>query len=133
MKLVDNTKMTEAWNTAYELHRRDTPQCDVPQMELANKKKWGVCWKVPLKCVKRCFQTSEFKLYKEVSTRNPGPNPGAPNVGLGIGLQDTPLGNKDARLLMATMDVPKTARSSMQRTSKKVAKQVNDLNEKNYG
>ena len=102
-------------------------------MELANEKKWGVCWKVTLKCVKRCFQTSEFKLYKEVSTRNPGPNPGAPNVELGIGLQDAPLGNKGARLLMAFMDVSQTARGSMQRTSKKVAKQVNDLNEKNYG
>ena len=31
---------------------------------------------------------------------------------------------------MATMDVPPPARSSMQRTSKKVAKQVKDLNEK---
>ena len=31
---------------------------------------------------------------------------------------------------MATMDVPQPARSSMQRTSKKVAKQVKDLNEK---
>ena len=130
MRLVDNTKMVEAWNTAYELHRRDAPQCDVPQMELANEKKWGVCWKVTLKCVKCCFQTPEFKLYKEVSTRNPGLNPGAPNIGLGIGLQDTPLGNKGARLLMATMDVPPPARSSMQRTSKKVAKQVKDLNEK---
>lgn len=70
MRLVDNTKMVEAWNTAYELHRRDAPQCDVPQLELANEKKWGVCWKITLKCVKCCFQTPEFKLYKEVSTRN---------------------------------------------------------------
>ena len=30
---------------------------------------------------------------------------------------------------MATMDIPQPARSSMQRTSKKVAKQVKDLNE----
>ena len=30
MKLVDNTKMIETWNTAYELHRRDAPQCDIP-------------------------------------------------------------------------------------------------------
>ena len=89
-------------------------------MELVNEEKRGVCWKVTLKCVKCCFQTPEFKLYKEVSTRNPGPNPGAPNIGLGFGLHDTPLGNKGARLLMATMDLTPPARSSMQRKSKKV-------------
>ena len=41
-------------------------------------------------------------------------NPGAPNIGLGIGLQDTPLGNKGVRLLMSNMDMPHPARSSMQ-------------------
>lgn len=81
-----------------------------------------------LRCVKCLFLSPEFKLYKEVSTNNPGPNAGAANIGLGIGLQDTPLGNKGARLLMANMDIPPPARSSMQRTSKKVAKQVKDLN-----
>ena len=38
MRLVDNTKMVEAWNSAYEFHRRDAPQCDGPQMDLVNEK-----------------------------------------------------------------------------------------------
>ena len=97
-------------------------------MELANEKKWGVCCKITLKCVKCCLRTPEFTFYQDVSTRNPGPNPEAPNIGLGIGLQDTPLGNKGARLLMATMDVSSPARSSMQRTSKKAAKQKKNKN-----
>lgn len=37
-RLVDNTKMVEAWNTAFELHRQASPDCDVPQMEVANEK-----------------------------------------------------------------------------------------------
>ena len=97
-------------------------------MELTNEKKWGVCWKVTLKCVKSCFQTPEFKFYKEDSTSTQALIQEQLILGLGTGLQDTPLGNKGARLLMAAMDVPPPARSSMQRTSKKEAKQVKGHN-----
>ena len=130
MRLVDNDKMVESWNTAYRLHRQESSQCDMPHMVIANERKWGVCWRLTLRCVNCEFHTPEFKLYREIISNKPGPNPGAPNIGLGIGLQDTPLGNKGARLLMSNMDMPPPARSSMQRTSKIVSKTVKDLNDR---
>ena len=84
----------------------------MPRMEIVNEKKWGVCWKMTLKCVNCEFHTTEFKLYKEIISNKPGPNPAAPNIGLGIGLQDTSLGNTGARLVMANLDLPPPARSS---------------------
>ena len=122
--------MVESWNTAYRLHRQESSQCDMQHMVIANERKWGVCWRLTLRCVNCEFHTPEFKLYREIISNKPGPNPGAPNIGLGIGLQDTSLGNKGARLLMSNMDMPPPARSSMQRTSKIVSKTVKDLNDR---
>ena len=121
MRLVDNEKMVEAWNKAQSLHRVAAPDYDLPHMEIVNEKKWGVCWKMKFKCVTCNFTSPEFKLYKEVPINRPGPNPAAPNLGLGIGLQDTPLGNRGARRLIVNMDLPPPARSNMKRTSNNVA------------
>ncbi|XP_071117093.1 uncharacterized protein [Haliotis cracherodii] len=128
MRLVDNEKVAEAWNTALRLHRSTSTDCDDPQLQIAKERKWGACWKVTLKCVVCDFTAPEMKLYKEIKTGKPGPNPAAPNVGLALGLQDTPIGNTRARLLMANMDIPPPCRSSMQRTSNKVAIAVTELN-----
>ena len=122
--------MVEAWNKAQSLHRVAAPDCDLAHKEIANEKKWGVCWKMTFKCATCNFTSPEFKLYKEVPTNRPGPNPAAPNLGLGIGLQDTPLGNRGARRLIGNMDLPPPARSSMQRTSNNDAKVVTELNQR---
>ena len=128
MRLVDNGKMTEAWNEAFQQHHLASADCVIPELQINNERKWGACWKITLKCVKCDFISPEMKLYKEVPTGKPGPNPAAANIGLALGLQDTPIGNTRARLLMANMDIPPPARSSMQRTSNKVAKEVTELN-----
>lgn len=129
MRLIDSQKNVEAWNTAYEMHRQEASDCSTPHMEIAHERKVGLCWRQTLKCTNCGFCSPEFKLYKEIITNKPGPNPAAPNVGLGIGLQDTPLGNTGARLLLANMDVPPPARSGMQRTSKTVSHAVKNLND----
>ena len=105
MRLVDNDKMVKSWNTAYGLHWQESSQFDIPHMVIANERKWGVYWRLTLRCVNCEFHTPEFKLYREIISNKPGLNQGAPNIGLGIGLQDTPLENKGARLLMSNMDI----------------------------
>ena len=97
MRLVVNDKMVESWNTAYKLHWQDSSQCDMLHI-IANERKWGICWRLTLRCVNCEFHTPEFKLYKEIISNKSGPNPGAPNIGLGIGLQETPLGNKGCQI-----------------------------------
>ena len=129
MRLVDNEKIVEAWNKAQSIHRVAAPDCDLSHMKIANEKKWGVCWKMTFKCATCNFTSPEFELYKEVPTNRQGPNPAAPNLGLGIGLHDTSLGNRGARRLIANMDVPPPVRSSM-KTSNNVAKAVTELNQR---
>lgn len=127
MRLVDNQKMIEAWNGVFKCHR-ESLQCKEPAFDIAKETKWGMCWKMSFKCVKCDFETQEYKLYQEAENKKPGPNPAAANIGLAIGLQDTPVGNTRARLLMANMNIPPPTKTSMQRLSNIVSDNVTQLN-----
>ncbi|XP_053398018.1 uncharacterized protein LOC128556551 [Mercenaria mercenaria] len=43
MRLVDNEKMTQAFNTAIQGHMNSS-ECQQPDFEVAREKKWGMCW-----------------------------------------------------------------------------------------
>ena len=96
-------------------------ECQVPDIQILKETKWGLCWKITLHCTKCNFTAPESKLYKEIKINKPGPNAAITDVGLAIGLQDTPVGNTD---------IPPPCRSSMQRTSYMVSKTVTELNTK---
>ena len=57
-----------------------------------------------------------------------GVKPAVPNVGLQIGLQDTPLGNSKARYLLAACHIPPPSSNSMQLMANKVSDKITDLN-----
>ncbi|CAC5366565.1 unnamed protein product [Mytilus coruscus] len=81
-----------------------------------------------LKCITCGFIGDRIKMYKEIATGKPGPNPGQPNVALASALQDCPIGNTTVQQLLAGMDTPTPCRSSMQRTSSRVAAEMVKLN-----
>ena len=130
MRLVDSEEMAKCWNESIRLHHSTSPDCANPNLVIHRERKWGVCWKVVLKCTACDFETPEMKLYKEVKQDKPGPNPAAANLALAVGLEDTPISTTRARLLMATMDMVPPAKSSMQRTANQVGKAVTELNTK---
>lgn len=129
MRLVHGEKMLQACNEAFQLHTTGSVDCKQPNFTVAEETKVGLCWKISLKCTNCHFTTSQTKLYEEAASTRPGPRPAATNIGLAVGLQDTPLGNTRCRSLLAAMDVPPPARSSMQITSNRVGKVVTQLNE----
>ena len=130
MRIIDNDRMAETWNSAFRDHSIASAECQVPDIQILKESKWGVCWKITLHCTKCNFTAPESKLYKEIEINKPGPNAATTNVGLAIGLQDTPVGNTRARVLLSNMDIPPPCRSSMQRTSYMVSKTVTELNTK---
>ena len=129
MRLVDSEKMSTAFNEAYQSHLTANEDCLQPNIVVAEEKKWGLCWKMSFKCTNCDFVTPFKKLYNEAVSPNRGPKPGAANVGLAVGLQDTPMGNSRCRYLLATMDIPPPTRKSMQRTSDRVSTAVKQLND----
>lgn len=133
MRLVHGEKMLQACNEAIQQHITGSTDCNQPNFAVIEEKKVGLCWKIIMQCTNCHFTTPEKKLYEEASSTRPGPRPATANIGLAMGLQDTPMGNTRCRTLLATMDVPPPARSSMQRTSNQVGEAVTQLNKQDMG
>lgn len=130
MRLVDSSKMSEAFNEAFRSHQEANGDCQQPHLAVVSETKVGMCWKMSLGCTNCNFKMPPQKLYQEVQSPKRGPNPAAPNVGLAVGLQDTPLGNTRARYLLASMDVPPPSRSCMQKKSNLCGEAVKQLNDR---
>jgi hypothetical protein len=129
MRLLDTSMMTQAFNEAFSNHQQLSPNCQRLHFTVFQEQKVGVCWKMSLQCTNCKFKTPLQKMYREAATTGRGPKPAAPNVGLAVGLQDTPMGNTRCRLLLASMDIPPPARSGMQQKSNRVGQAIHQLNE----
>ena len=130
MRLLDSEKMMGMMNAVYRQHKLGSIRCRVPEFETYQQEKKGLCWTYTVKCRPCGFLSQPFKLYKEVPTAKPGPNPGAPNVALASVLQDTPIGNSKAQEMLARLDCPPPNRSTMNRLSNSVGKETIALNKK---
>ena len=133
MRLVDFEKVSEAFNDAFCLHMSDSEtenSCSLPNFIVGDEKKVGLGWKISLKCTNCNFTAPQKKLYKEAESSRRGPKPAAANIGLAVGLQDTPMGNSRCRTLLASMNIPPPSRSAMQATSNLVGETVTKLNKR---
>jgi hypothetical protein len=59
-----------------------------------------------LKCVNCGFISPKFKVYNGVPSTKPGCSAAAVNLGFHVGLQETPMGNTRARLVLTAIDIP---------------------------
>ncbi|CAG2228254.1 unnamed protein product [Mytilus edulis] len=128
MRYIDSQLTISLINTNINKHQVDSPSCPKFISDYHEQKKWGTCWQYTLKCINCGFIGDRMKMYKEIANGKPGPNPGQPNVALASALQDCPIGNTTVQQLLAGMDTPPPCRSSMQRTSSKVAAEMVKLN-----
>ena len=127
MRLINNTRSAEMWNSAYKGHT-ERGECEAPNFSIHKEIKKGLGWKQSLKCNNCSYMTGFFKLYNEVQHKGPGAKRAACNVGLQVGLQDSPIGNTKARMLLASTNTPPPSRSGMQRLSNSVGKTITHLN-----
>ena len=102
-RIINLNKLMEMFNSTLLLHSK-SQDCEVPQFDIEDEKKWGLGWKYSLRCKKCGYVSPTYKLYTEVETRKQGPNPAAANYTLQSTLMDMPLGNRRTQLLMAGMD-----------------------------
>ncbi|CAG2197145.1 unnamed protein product [Mytilus edulis] len=128
MRWIDSQLTLSLFNTTINKHQVDSPSCPKFNADYYEQKKWGTCWQYTLKCINCGFIGDRMKMYKEIANGKPGPNPGQPNVALASALQDCPIGNTTVQQLLAGMDTPPPCRSSMQRTSSRVAAEMVKLN-----
>lgn len=127
MRLINNAKNAEMWNSSIRAHM-ERAECDQPHFTIDREIKKGLCWKQSLRCTNCAYSSGLYKLYSEVKSDGPGAKAAACNVGLQVGLQDSPIGNTRARMLIASTNTPPPALNSMQRLSNAVGTAINSLN-----
>lgn len=119
MRLVHMDKLMEMFNKIIEEHLDSS--CERPHFEVAKETKKGVCWKMSLKCSYCRYVSIQYKLYEEVISHGKrGPKFAKPNLGLQVGLQETPISKTQARVLLACMNTPPPCDSSLQQAANKV-------------
>lgn len=122
MRFLHMDKLVEMFNHSINKHQQVmAPSCALPQFEVANEMKKGVCWKITLKCQNCSYTSDKFKLYEEVESEGKkGPKFAKPNLGLQVGLQETPISKSQLMVLLACMNCPPPCSSSLQQAANKV-------------
>ena len=123
MRLLQKEKITDMYNTCYEMHASEKPNCQLAKFTVCKEVKKGLAWQQQLECVNCHYKSTMFKLYDEVMSNSKGPKAAAPNIGLQVGLADCPISNEKARLLFLSTNTPPPSLPSMQQNANK----VNDL------
>ena len=72
---------------------------------------------------------TKYKLHQEVDTKAPGRKAATSNLGLKIGLSQTPLGNDGMRKVLLSTSTPSPSRKALQKSSNTVMHLIEALNE----
>uniref|UniRef100_A0A8W8LNC7 Mutator-like transposase domain-containing protein n=1 Tax=Magallana gigas TaxID=29159 RepID=A0A8W8LNC7_MAGGI len=108
MRVVDKGLTLDMINDLYISHARC--KCQLADFEIKSETKWGLGWSWTFGC-KRCnFISKPYKLYHEVPSEHCGRKAAEMNLGIQTGLYQTPLGNDQARLILACTGIPPPAR-----------------------
>lgn len=128
MRVVDKGLTLDMINDLYVSHARCL--CQLADFEIKSETKWGLGWSWTFGC-KRCnFISKRYKLYHEVPSKHCGRKAAEMNLGIQTGLYQTPLGNDQARLILACTGIPPPARSAMYKSGNKVGEKIVEIAER---
>lgn len=119
MRILHLMKCVDMFNKCYEEHS-DKYQCKTPKFDINDEVQWGLCWKISIKCNNCSYISQRYKLYNEAASETRGPKYAMPNLGLQVALQETPISNTHARLILACINTPPPSLSWLQSTANKV-------------
>ena len=117
MRFIHMDKCLDMFNISFQEHTNHGSSCLLPQFDIDKEIKKGVCWTMSLKCKNCDFISKKHKLYEEAQSTKRGPKHAMPNLGLQVALQETPISNTQARLILACINTPPPSHSSMHRTA----------------
>ena len=113
-RLIHVRKTEEMFHTVYTEHAELYPNCTgMLQWDPAMEIQHGLCWEEACLCTKCPFKSRPFKLYQEVNTGKRGQKAAAPNIGLQVGLSQTPIGYTGVRKLLLSSNTPAPSMSGL--------------------
>lgn len=125
--LVEKRRLMDSINDAIKEH--STLPCMDMNLDLVEFMPWGHYVKAKVRCTNCGYQSDKHrKLYHEVEKEGPGPKEATGNLRLQYLLQEMPIGNEKARLVLAALGIRAGSLSGMQQNANKVGEATVDLN-----
>lgn len=131
-KILHCGKLLQMFNDFYQEHFQNSPLCPILcswNTEMCQK--WGLSWRMGLKCTNCGFVGKKTKVYTESEKRTQrGQKYSTVNLGIHVGLQSSPLGVEGVRTVLLSGGIPVPSVNSMQKAGICVSDITADLNEK---
>ncbi len=126
--IVEKGRLMQAINVAIKAHR-EFP-CDNMNLDLVDFTPWGHYIKAKVCCTNCGYKLQHSaKLYEEAKKQGRGPKEAKGNLRLQWILQEMPIGNTKARLILAALGIRPGSVSGMQLNANKVGEATVALNE----
>ena len=127
--IVEKSRIVSFFNHIQNAHR-DLGTCDNLDIDIVDFKPWGAFVSAIGKCRNCDFKTGRSRLYEEVSVEGKrGRKAAKGNMSLQFTLQDTPIANTEAQLLVAALGVRPGSLNGMQRLGYKAATITKEVGE----
>ncbi len=123
-RIIHMSKCAEMWNACFKEHASLGTCGGNLQYDTSREVKVGLAWREALKCDRCGYHSDVFKLYQEVETGKPGPNPADINRSVQVGLAETMISNTALRTILLAADIPAPSTRSMQSAANSVGEKL---------
>ncbi len=127
--VVHKALLMTAVNSAIQKHGELSHTCKKIELDICKVVPIGPSLRCCFKCVNCTFTSERHRLYEVIDTPGPGPKPAKINRSLQYALQDTPIGNERARVVIAGLQLRPGSRSGMTKSANKVGADTKAMNE----
>lgn len=119
--LVEKSRLLSLINTSIAEHQA-TGDCESVEFDIVDMTQWGLFISGILKCKNCQYRSERTKLFDEVApTGKSGRRAASGNMRLQLALQDSPIHNTDAQLLIASMGLRPGSLNGMQKMGYRAA------------
>ena len=87
-----------------------------------------LCWREKVICDRFQYVSQMYNLYEKIKTGKPGRKPATANVGLTIGLSNTPIGPSNVRKIFLSTNIPAPSKGCLQNCANTVCKLIENAN-----
>lgn len=132
-RVVNVKKNAEMWNAVFREHQDKHPVCNgFLSWDSTGEEKRGLVWLERAKCNRCNYLSKKFKLYEEVDPAIPcsGRKAAKTNLGVQIGLMQTPVGNSALRRVLLSANIPAPSTKGLQKSSRRVSNSIEQQNQK---
>ena len=111
-------QLSEMLNQVVRGHKAASPDCDgLLDWDMGAEDRSGLATILRMRWMTCDYGSTKYKLYQIVDTKAPGWKAANSNLGLQIGLSQTPLGNDGIRKILLSTNTPAPSRKALQKSS----------------